>query len=55
MSLTVTAVDNETGHAETWVVDNDHLMITHGNNRVSAVQRYKTGTVQYTVKVDEGE
>jgi hypothetical protein len=55
MSLTVTAVDNETGTAETWVVDNDHLVITHGTNAVSAVQRFKTGTTQYTIKVSKGE
>lgn len=55
MSLTVTAVDNETGEAETWVVKDDHLVITHGTNSVSAVQKYKTGTTQYTIKVTKGE
>lgn len=51
MSLTVTVVDDQTGEKQTRVVpDNDHIVITHGDNFISSVGRYANGTTQYTIK-----
>jgi hypothetical protein len=55
VALIVTITDTETGKTQTEEVEDDYLVITHGNREVANTQVFKTGTHQITIRVHDPE
>lgn len=55
MSIQITVLDLETGDIETKTIENDWVLICHGNKYLSHTSQYPTkGTVVLTIKTDGG-